>query len=220
MDGIRVRMRSHAKISILNILVIKALHDVIRDFARDTTAPTPSCRIVRAIAARIKTRGLWDNYFAFAWTTINEADGMDGDTTEWRGEQWYVKQFLRSRFRLEYNHGRALVRVKHFTVADEDDYKPEVKDLVLRLERAAENRNQGLIEFRTAVQNRFHAWQRRVQGHSWAAACTNGWKHHSIEAIEADEDLRSLWYGSYVWKEKGQRMDHIIDVGTLTLLHD
>ena len=73
MDGIRVRMRSEGKISILHILCVEVLHDLIREFARDSVAPTPACIFVRNVAASILRRCPWEREWTF------QADPEDSD---------------------------------------------------------------------------------------------------------------------------------------------
>ena len=37
----------------MHILGVKELHELIREFGRDSAPPTPSCNAVRAVAARV-----------------------------------------------------------------------------------------------------------------------------------------------------------------------
>ena len=206
MEGIRVRMRSHGEITILHILGVKALHDSIRDFARDTTAPTPACNFRRGVVADILRRCPWQRKWSF------QADPEDVE--DHRHGEWYLRMHLEHGFKIWY-HGHGLVRVHHRTIVDSESYYPNVKYLVLRWETRDVEHGRNLLA------NRFEAWERRVQGRTWTAACSNDW-YHRMEWSDSpeDEDLRWLQSDMSLYKNKGDKIEHIIDTSTLTLLQE
>ena len=208
-------MRSHAKISILDILGIRVLFDIIREFARDSTAPTPACNFVRHVAALIKNRNLWANYDARAWTY----EGFDPTRTFESEYEWYPKKFLEHRVMLKYDHETRMMRVKHVTVADEDDYRPEVKLLVLRQE-CIEEGVQRLDELHNTIQVRFRAWEKLVQGHVWSAACSNDWNMWPLEKIEANYERYRLFSCDVCLFWATWKIDHVVDLSTLKLLQE
>ena len=96
------------EISIMHVLGVRVLHDIIRDFARDSVAPTPACNFVRDVAACIKRQYPWEHYDAGAWTCA----GFDPTWTE-SHDEWYPKKFLDHTFLLKYDHETCMIRVKH-----------------------------------------------------------------------------------------------------------
>ena len=113
MDGIRVRMRNDGKISSLHILGVKVLHDFIREFARDSGAPTPACNFVRNVAADILRDCPWSREWTF------QADPEDSDDD--RHGEWYLRRHLEHGFNLWY-YGHGLVGVHHRTIVDSETY--------------------------------------------------------------------------------------------------
>jgi hypothetical protein len=209
MDGIRVRNRSEERISILVILRVQVLHDMIREFARDSF-PSNACNFVRDVAARILIDGSWSR----EWTlqTVPEDDDEHGE--------WYLRRHLQHGFRVRYL-GDGLVSVKHMTIADwEEYYRPRVITKVIVLEF----REAGYPEDYDYVTDRFHRFQQSVQGHTWTAACASDWYKRDIRRSDFSEleydDLSRLEGGESVYKDRGQKIDHIVDLSTLTLLRD
>ena len=73
-------------------------------------------------------------------------------------------------------------------------------------------------EYRTLLV-RFGAWRRRVKGRTWSAVCADDWNKWPLEKVEADEDVYQLFYlERTLYKERGEKIDHIVDVSTLTLM--
>ena len=104
-------MRNDGKISILHILGVRVLHDLIREFARDSVSSI-ACNFVRNVAvrfARASREGGWDIHY-----------------------ERYQERYLEHSFRLKYVHEARMMRVKHQTFVDRMHYDPEVKRLVLR----------------------------------------------------------------------------------------
>ena len=129
-----------------------------------------------------------------------------------RDGEWYLRWHLQHEFKIWFReHG--LVGVQHVTFADSRDhyYCPEVKLLVLRhLTRdERETRDPG---------ERYGAWLKRVRGRTWSAECKDDWHMWPLETIEANSDLHYLLSDGTVYKEKGEKIDHIVDLSTLTLL--
>jgi hypothetical protein len=199
MDGIRVRNRSEG-ISILVILRVQVLHDMIREFARDSVAPTPACNFVRNVAAEIWEDCPWSEYW--------EDDPEDSDDD--RHGEWYLRRHLQHKFKIWY-HGHGLVRVHHKTIADSGGHCPEVKLLVLRHLTRDERETRDPVD-------RLKAWRKRVRGRTWTAACKDDWHTWPLSKITANRDLYDLLADETVYKEKGEKIDHIIDLSTLTLL--
>ena len=204
MDGIRVRNRSEERISILHILRVQVLHDIIREFARDSF-PSIACNFVRDVAAMILEECPWER----KWTFQADPENWDDDR---RGE-WYARRHLEHGFSMTYQ-GHGLVHLHHRTIANSEDdfhYWPEVKHLVLRWETRDEE-DRGEVRL-----NRFHAWERRVEGRTWTAVCKDDW--HMRPANSDDDDIR-LWVlaGEPVYIKNHDTIGHIVDLSTLTLM--
>jgi hypothetical protein len=169
---------------------------MIREFARDSVAPTPACNFVR---------NLMDGAIQSLWTYE-------------RYDEWYVERFLIHDFRLTYDHRTGLLHVKHLTIADEDKYMPRVKGMVLAHELFLGGMDPDSRAFEQAWVVRHKAWQKLVQGRTWTAVFADDWNMWPIEKIRANRDLDYLMDGLSVYKKKGETCDNIIDLSTLTLL--
>ena len=219
----------------MHILGVKELHELIREFARDSVPPTPSCNAVRAVAARVLIVKPCEYFLRIEDeehgrnvcpdTGVPESD--DEETCKKHRER-YVNWFSGDCFLLKYDGETRMMRVKHETVADEDKYYPSVKSMVLELEqdlidgsdRTPQTWDRYMHRLR-AIRTRFVAWRKRVRGRTWSAACTDEWNTWPLEKIEVNRDLyelycreRSLYFRKY------EKIDHIVDLSTLSLLQD
>ena len=189
----------------MHILGVRVLHDIIREFARDSF-PSNACNFVRDVAAIILTRCPWERHWTF------QADPEDRDDR--RGE-WYLRRHLENGFNIYY-HGHGEVRLYHQTIADSEThhYWPEVKHLVLRWETRDEE-DRGEVRL-----NRFEAWRNLVQGHTWTAACKDDWHMWPLKKITDNRDLERLLADEPLYIKNGDKIDDIVDLSTLTLLRD
>ena len=181
------------------------LHDMIREFARDSVPPTPACNFVRNVAAEILEVCPWSEKWTF------QADPEDPDDE--RHGEWYLRRHLQHKFKIWYE-GHGLVSVHHKTIADSPGgHWPKVKLLVLRHLTRDERETRDPVD-------RLEAWSNRVRGRTWSAECKDDWHMWPLSKIKANSDLYSLIADEIVYKEKGEKIDHIVDLSTLTLLRD
>ena len=191
----------------MHILGVRVLHDIIREFARDSF-PSNTCNFVRDVAACILRRCPWGR----GWTFQADPEASDDDR---RGE-WYLQRHLEHRFVLSY-HGHGLVRVHHRTIADSEGYRPSLTSTVL----VRESRNVPDDIRADVYEARFDRWKQSVRGRNWTAECADDWHMWPRAKIEANPTLSWLFFSEgYVTKQKGEKIDHIVDLSTLTLLRD
>jgi hypothetical protein len=92
---------------------------------------------------------------------------------------------------------------------------------VIKQELIEEGMDPASREFEQAWLVRHEAWQKLVQGRTWTAVCANDWNMWPIEKIRADYDLSVLFFEEdYVDRAECEKIDHIVDLSTLTLLRD
>ena len=128
--------------------------------------------------------------------------------------EWYLRRHLRQGFRFHY-YGRGLVCVKHMTIADSEDYSPKVRQLAV----IREMRDAGYpLDY---YANRYTSWTLSVRGRTWSAVRPDGWNKRDFRRSDFPEceyeDLRRLEGNDSVYKERGEKIDHIADLSTLTL---
>ena len=166
-------MRSDSKITLMHILGVRVLHDIIREFARDSVAPTSLCGIVRHVAAHISERRPFEDYY----------DDPHDPESENLGYDRFSQRYLEHSFLLSYR-GHGLVEVHHRTIAD-FAHEPHVIGSVL----LHEIRNVPVDIRADVFYDRFEAWQGSVRGRTWTAACADDWHMWSRAKIEANPTL-------------------------------
>ena len=139
------------------------------------------------------------------------------------GAEEYLEEHLKSfnSFSLKYDGETRMMRVKHDTLGCYGYSHPKVKVTALEPEIADEGVVPDSQEFDDACYARRKAWETLVKCRTWTAACSNDWNMWPLEKIRSNSDLRWLFVvDGCEKKKKGDKIDHIVDLSTLTLLQD
>ena len=188
----------------MHVLGVRVLHDIIREFARDSF-PSNACNFVRSVVARFFEGRPWEHLWQERW----EDHVPD--------PEWFLKKSLRRCFKLTFQSGEDRVLVKHFTIADEYVIfcQPHVKKAALRQAIIEAGIHPDSREGALLYELRHRAWLKQVKGRTWSATCSNDW--HLRSEYECHIDVRTLRMKGYLYKEEDD-LEHIVDLSTLTLV--
>ena len=109
--------------------------------------------------------------------------------------------------------------VRHETIAP-FDRGCLVKQTVLKQELIEEGMDPYSRELEQTVSTKLRAWKKLGVGRTWTAACKDDWNRWPMTSIRLWHDLYDLMRGSHMLVARNRRIDHIVDLSTLTLLRD